>query len=320
MLNYLKKKRANIICLQDTHLTKQDQKLIRYEWDNECVLHGVKTNERAILILFDSQFEYKINSIKGDDQGNLLNIDMQISDMRVKLINLYAPNQDTPCFFDYIGEMIDSSEQDYTIVCGDFNLVLDPKKDSYNYSNVNNPQARKKVLQLIKENNLIDTFRHTNEDVLRYTWRKKRPLLKQARLDYIIVSDTLCDLIEKCDIIPGYRSDHSIVQMNLLINKFIQGKELWKFNTKLLKEKHYLDLINKCIDDEKLKYALPVYNYEEIKNIPNDHLQFRIHDGLFLEMLYQRIRGESIKFASKLKKTQISKEQNLVRDINELER
>ena len=320
VFNYFKKKKANIICLQDTHLTKQDEKLIRHEWNNDLIINGTKTNSRGTLILFDSQFEYKIINVHCDDEGNLINLDIKVSDMKVKLLNIYAPNQDRPTFFEKINDIIHTSEQDYTIICGDFNLILDPIKDCQNYANVNNPQARKKTILLIAENNLIDSFRYFHENQLRYTWRKKnsRPL-KQARLDYIIISDTLLDLVENCDIVPGYRSDHSIVTIKILINKFTHGKGLWKFNTSLLKNKDYLNLINHSIEDEILKYVVPVYNLDELKNISAEHIHLRIDDRLFLEMLYLRIRGDSIKFASHLKKKQLDTEQKLINEIQQLE-
>ena len=39
----------------------------------------------------------------------------------------------------------------HLLIRGDFNLVIDPNKDSYNYSNVNNAHARTKVLQIMSE-------------------------------------------------------------------------------------------------------------------------------------------------------------------------
>ena len=35
--------------------------------------------------------------------------------------------------------------------------------------------------------------------------------IKQSHLDYCIVSNALTDFISICDIIPGYRSDHTII-------------------------------------------------------------------------------------------------------------
>ena len=37
--------------------------------------------------------------------------------------------------------MIENSTQDHVILCGDFNLALDPTMDTQNYLNINNPKS-----------------------------------------------------------------------------------------------------------------------------------------------------------------------------------
>ena len=73
-----------------------------------------------------------------------------------------------------------------------------------------------------------------NLDVKRYTWRKKN-LVKQARLDYFLVPSSMTDIIETINIKPGYRSDHSIVEMQITTSNFTHGSGTWKFNNSLLK-------------------------------------------------------------------------------------
>ena len=75
-----------------------------------------------------------------------------------------------------------TEKADYQIIGGDFNLVLDPIIDTYNYRRVNNPRARQCVLDLITDLDLSDIYRDTHPNVKRYSWRRRNPL-KQARLD-----------------------------------------------------------------------------------------------------------------------------------------
>ena len=109
-----------------------------------------------------------------------------------------------------------------------------------NYVNVNNPLARKEVLNMIETFDLKDTYRHFYPDKRRYTWRRTNPI-KQARLDYFIVS--MLDLISNSKIIPGYKTDHSIIQIVVCLNTFTRGRGIWKCNTSLLKDKKYVNLI-----------------------------------------------------------------------------
>ena len=69
-----------------------------------------------------------------------------------------------------------TSNHDYLIWCGDFNMALNPTLHSFNYVSINNPKSRSFVNNFIEENNFVDLFRYYNPDKKRYTWHKKNPL------------------------------------------------------------------------------------------------------------------------------------------------
>ena len=164
---------------------------------------------------------------------------------------------------------------------------------------------------------LVDSFRQFHPNLRRFSWRKKSPF-KQARFDYFLTSKNLTDLIDSCEILPSYRSDHSILKLEITINHFKIGCGIWKFNNSLLKNQEYLGIVNRIIEEEKLKYCPPVYSHEYIKE-NFDNITFTISDESFLEMLFLRIRGETIKFATHLKRKQ-NQEENLLRaEIDNLE-
>ena len=56
---------------------------------------------------------------------------------------------------------------------------------------INNPKARKGVLNFIEEENVIDVWRIMNEESKVYTWRRLNPTKKQARLGFYLISDTI---------------------------------------------------------------------------------------------------------------------------------
>ena len=54
------------------------------------------------------------------------------------------------------------------------------------------------------------TWRTLNTDKHRYTWCRKKPEIR-CRLDFVLVSsDLICD-INLADIVPGYKTDHSMI-------------------------------------------------------------------------------------------------------------
>ena len=184
VLDYLKNMNFDIYCLQDTHFTERDEKLIRNLWDNDCIFSNFRSNARGVAILFNKNLNYNIHNQISDNLGNYIILDISIHNQHFSLINIYGPNTDNPKFFQEIFQNVDDIGNTDFIICGDFNLILDPNKDCSNYKHVNNPKARDRVLKFIDDKNAIDMFRETNPELKRYTWRKRNPL-KQARLDFL---------------------------------------------------------------------------------------------------------------------------------------
>ena len=97
VLDYLNRLQSNIICLQDTHWTDKDMRHIKSVWNNEIIIHGIRTNARGVAILLKNNFEFEILSQSSDEEGNLLVLDLKIAnDFTIRIINLYAPNSDSP--------------------------------------------------------------------------------------------------------------------------------------------------------------------------------------------------------------------------------
>ena len=96
---------------------------------------------------------------------------------------------------------------------------------------------------MIKENNLFDTFKELHLTLKRYTWRRKNPL-KQSRLDFFLVTESIVNSVKKSKIETGYKSDHSMVILILAMDNFEHGRLLWKHNNSLLTGTEYLKIIN----------------------------------------------------------------------------
>ena len=318
VLNYIKEAGVNIACLQDTHLLKSMESIVKNEWNGEVYLHGVRSNARGVAILISKNFEYQVVKTETDNEGNLLIMDLVIEDITFRIINIYGPNTDDANFYHNLKNKINDSEQDHLVICGDFNLTLNQTLDSHNYTNLNNPKSRLVVLNMIDENGLIDIYRYFNPDKKRYTWRRKNPL-KQARLDYFLISETLIDLVDTADIKPSYKSDHSFLYMRLALTKFKNGKGIWKFNTKYLRDPQYVKLINAAIRDEYVKYSPPVYtlNYISVESFAD--IDLKIDSENFLEAMLLRLRGETIKYASIANKKTHNLEKKLKAEIEYLE-
>lgn len=170
----LKNKNDHIYFLQDTHFLEKDENFIQTQWGCKAFFNSFKSNSRGVAILFNNNFEFKINKICKDSSGNLLILDIIVQEINILLINIYGPNLDTPDFYSNLSLKLEELHDDQHIILGgDFNLIMNMELDSKNYKNLNNKKARQEVIQLIDQFNLKDIFRQNNSEKTEYTWRKK---------------------------------------------------------------------------------------------------------------------------------------------------
>lgn len=215
VFHFLRKKKANIYCLQDVHFTSDQIQLIKQQWGySECYFSCYKSNSRGTAILFNNNFDFKVVEHIHDAEGNYVAIQLLMNEITYTVINMYGPNNDKPDFYEHIINLIKTFDSDKICLCGDWNLVINPKLDTYNYKNINNPKAREKVLELIDLFDLKDPWRELYYNEKRYTWRQPTPI-KQARLDFFLISHDLISSVNSCDILPSINSDHSVITLSL---------------------------------------------------------------------------------------------------------
>jgi exonuclease III len=318
VFNYLKETKCSIYCLQDTHFTQDMLNDIHAEWGGDFYSSFGTSNSRGTAILFSKNIDFKIHKQLSDENGNYLAIDLSYGESRFTLLNVYGPNNDTPAFYTRIFNLIDCLGNGSVIICGDFNLVLNPELDYYNYKNTNNPNARDRLIECMYEYNLVDPFREKYPYTKRYTWRRSSPL-QQARLDFFLLSADVFAFFESISIQPSLQSDHSLIILELTFNQFQHVPGLWKHNNALLLDIEYINEIKNKICQIKKQYALPIYNLDHIDLIPDNELCFTVDDQLFLETLLMEIRRKSISYASFKKKMNENNEKDIISKINVLE-
>ena len=227
---------------------------------------------------------------------------------------LYGPNTDSPEFFTNLKENLINWElsNEPIILCGDWNVVLNSEKDTINYLRENNPNARKSLSDLINTLDLEDVYREREPNGRGYTWSSYSNL-KQARLDYFLVSSDLTGLVESIETKVGYRTDHALVIMNMIFTHQVRGRGFWKFNNSLLSDSEYVRLVKECI-----KETIDDYKINGDLEHPQSNI-FSINDQLLFETLKLQIRGKTISYAAWKKKEQNKAEQLLENEINDLQ-
>ena len=198
------------------------------------------------------------------------------------------------------------------ISVGDWNLLLNQEKDAKNYKHANNPKSRLKVLEIMNELNLYDIWREENTDTFQFTWKRRfqNRVIQRGRLDFFLISEPLNLIARNVKILPGYRSDHSIVSMSLIFGEKQKKKTFWKFNNSLLSNPDYVNKVKETILNIKKQYAATPYNIDNISSIDNEIFQSVLNDQLFFDILLLEIRNTTLSFSSNLNKLTNQEEKN----------
>ena len=78
-----------------------------------------------------------------------------------------------------------------------------------------NNKAQEVWKQKMNDFDLVDIWRLMHPTRRQYTWRRPSPIIK-CRLDYLIMASDLVNIVKTADIHPGYRTDHSIITLDLV--------------------------------------------------------------------------------------------------------
>ena len=323
VFNKLRGDGYNLLLLQDVHCKVGKEDTFRNSWGKDILLAPYAHNARGVAILTHG-VDVEYSDVISDRGGNFIIAKITVDKVyQFIIVNIYAPNEDDPAFFSSIDRLIGDESDLPIIIAGDWNLVLDQREDTYGYRRINHPRARDKVLEIIKQRNLVDIYRLRHMGERRYTWRVVNPNVKQARLDFFLISEELCAITVDVDISPGYRTDHSLISLTLNYAEQLKGKGLFKFNCSLLRDQEYSALVKRTIANTMLDYALPVYAPDFVKSVSGNQrlsdMQFTISDSLLFDVLILNIRTETITYSIRKAKGYKKDEKALNHAIAELE-
>ena len=165
------------------------------------------------------------------------------------LCNIYAPNTDSPGFFQEL-KNVTSSLNEKKIMIGDYGLVLNKKLDRNREDACNNERAANQLKQLCEEWELEDTWRCRNENVKRYSWYKLRPIRTASRIDFALISKGVGNSIEEIFYFKGIESDHAALYVCVHLVNSERGPGFWKFNNALLLDNIFVQKMNQLIEEK----------------------------------------------------------------------
>ena len=270
-------------------MTVELERLVNTQWGGKILYSHGTNNSRGVAILFKKKSTIRNLGSQADSSGRQLIVKIQIESEQILLANIYAPNTDEPEFFTGFFNTLEQelTDKNELIIGGDFNLVLDIKMDKRG----GNPITHKKSLQVIEsfmqDLSLSDIWRFQHKHEKKFMWKNCNPTLVMVRLDFFLTSYGLLDKLLSTDILSSIQSDHDIPVLIYQHSNMKRGPGFWKFNTSLLQDEDYCsEAIQKINEIKAQKYDGPA---EKLDNIN-------------MEM-----RGFTIKYATRKKKSETNK-------------
>ena len=218
--------------------------------------HGTNI-ARGVAILIHSRLDYNVTQTRGDNEGRVLNIVLELDGHILNIINVYAPQTDNArrTFFCGLGEFI--SAEDNNIIGGDFNCIADVRLDKIG-GNQNVRQLASASLQSISSQfSLCDIWRDRHKDTRSFTWTGCHPTdgsLICTRIDKFLVSKAMNQSVMDTFIKPFPHSDHDYVSLILNFDQVKRGPGYWHFNSELLSDAAFEAQINDFWTDWQKKY------------------------------------------------------------------
>ena len=209
--------------------------------------HGT-SNTKGVGILLSKNCQMTVHNVIKSDEGRFLILYVTWKCMKIVLANIYAPNRDSPEFFQKTFKEIERFTPNYCIIAGDFNLSREKGLDRMG-TTFNNNESADWLNTHIESQDCVDVWRRIYPDKHGFTWRKKRQRAF-SRLDYIIVNDAFTQFIDNIQIIPSFHSDHALVELSVVFEPNKRGTGYWKLNVSHLSNSDYVEKINKLLDIE----------------------------------------------------------------------
>ena len=216
---------------------------------NKLFFSHRESNARGVIIAVSESLDIKATSVFKDNNGRFIILYAYIQDKPFLLVNYYVHNDEggqvqtlseINSIIDKSGIEINTSIFFFFGGGEDFNLYFDTFLDANGRNPMLKMSSLSRLISMMKENELSDIFLIRYPESRQSTWRCKNPL-KQKRLDYLLISDSLQHEVETINIIPSIQSDHSVLKMKFSsLQERERDPSYWKFNNSRLHDNTFV--------------------------------------------------------------------------------
>jgi len=233
LLDFMKKEDADIYCLQETKIHKDDITSEHKDFSGYySYWYSAQKKGYSGVVIYTKEKPLSANKgidiEKYDKEGRILTLEFN----DFYLINVYFPNSQRTLarlefklefntkFLDYIQKL---RKKKNIIICGDFNVAhqeMDIKNAKANMKNAGFTIEERNWFTHLLEKKYVDTFRYLHPDKIKYTWWSYMFHARDKnigwRLDYFVVNKEFISNIIKAEILTEILgSDHCPVSIDV---------------------------------------------------------------------------------------------------------
>ena len=256
VLNWLSSKSDEIFMLQETHTTQGTEKEWSRSWGGKIYFNHGSSNSTGTGILIKRHATHiKVVNHVILVPGRVHYLELDIENVSYCLVNVYAPNNDDlPMFEKCFAEVLGRSRNDFLIMCGDWNTVLDNNLDKQGGSSVHaNNKTQTFLNHMISNYGICDVFRVTRGSEKLFTHFNKK-CKTATRLDFFLIDDNLINFpICTTNISHGFMSDHSYISIDIQGSRIVPGRGYWKLNNSHLIDQDFINGVKEIIADTSSK-------------------------------------------------------------------
>ena len=247
--SFFRKNKYDVICLQETHITKKEVNIWEKEWGGQIFYKTGSDKSKGEMILITKNFNGEAKLEQAEDR--ILTISVTKEKNTLIIANVYAPNngRDKASFYQKLAEDMKKYEDNNLIVVGDFNCTIDPELDiisGYPHNKAESESFKEAFNQL----GLLDLWRIQHPTEKDFTWSRRNPFIAR-RLDYCFVSEGILTYNASCKHSCMPNSDHKAIVLEISESNFTRGPGYWRFNNSYLKNETFAKLMNETIQNFK---------------------------------------------------------------------
>ena len=247
-MSWLQCLKADIICLQETHAASHAVLRTWFKDSGYAVASSSVSNKQvgtAILV----RSCHELNKVWRDNAGRFTQVEVRMGEESVRFASLYAPNRN-PERNRFLGSLPDFMDLEVpTFLCGDFNSVLDPDLDRLHPPSYQGKAPRTSAESVAALQSLL-SYTSTYP-----VWRSQHPTDRcfswdhgsgnvSSRIDMIWAPISLTSYVTDSGYYPSFFTDHRYLQVSFTLpTSRDRGPGYWKFNTSVLKDIEYCELV-----------------------------------------------------------------------------